>query len=323
MSNKNNSILYISAAALGLALLAPSAAQTPPGLMNFQGRLTDASNNPLSGPHDFIFEVYDAPSGGAQLWTEAQAGIVVANGVLAAQLGEVTPITAAVFAAPDAYLQITVDLVPLSPRQRLVTAPYAFNASSLQGRDYAAFVSTDAASQTIAGDKTFIGKLTVPRLVLSGGVVISSETLPSLGAGVRVSSNVYIVGFSSAVKYYGDGSALTGISGAGIDNLGNHIATTTLNMSGHSILNVASATFSNSVTVYSTVTVLASEAAAASLWVSTSNVTPHFYVSTGGNVGIGTASPGAKLQVADSGASGGYIMVINSGSEMAAWFKNK
>ncbi|MCX5793775.1 MAG: hypothetical protein NTY45_16380, partial [Elusimicrobia bacterium] len=229
--------ILIAALLLGLPQQVP--AQTPPGLINFQGRLTDASNNPLSGPHDFIFGIYDASSGGAQLWTETQTGITVANGVLAVQLGAVTPITAPIFYAPAAYLQITVDNIALSPRQRLVTAPYAFNAYSLQGRDYDAFVSTDSAAQTIAGSKTFTGTLAAPQLRLSGGVDVSSESLSSLGAGVRISTNVYVVGFSSATKYYGDGSSLSGIVG---DNLGNHTATLNLNMSGRQIVNVASMT---------------------------------------------------------------------------------
>ena len=44
------------------------------------------------------------------------------------------------------------------------------------------------------------------------GRMISSETAAGLGAGLRVSTNVYVVGFSSAAKYYGDGSALYGIT---------------------------------------------------------------------------------------------------------------
>ncbi|MBU2573448.1 MAG: hypothetical protein KKH28_05170, partial [Elusimicrobia bacterium] len=44
---------------------------------------------------------------------------------------------------------------------------------------------------------------------LAGNVAVSSEAASALGGGVRVSSNIYIVGFSSAAKYYGDGSALS------------------------------------------------------------------------------------------------------------------
>ncbi|MCX5785343.1 MAG: fibrinogen-like YCDxxxxGGGW domain-containing protein [Elusimicrobia bacterium] len=208
MKKANIPVFYICMAALFLALIPQASAQTPPGLMNFQGRLTDSGNNPLSGPHDFTFGVYDALSGGTQLWTESQTGITVANGVLAVQLGAVAAIPPSVFKNTDAWLQITVDGTALSPRQRLITAPYAFNAYSLSGRAYDAFVSTDASAQTIAGDKTFTGALTMAQLRLSGNVIVSSETLPALGAGVRISTNVYIVGFSSAAKYYGDGGGL-------------------------------------------------------------------------------------------------------------------
>jgi len=63
--------------------------------------------------------------------------------------------------------------------------------------------------------------------------VISSETVTTLGAGIRVSTNIYIVGFSSSAKYYGDGSALTNVPG---DSLGNHVATTTLQMGAYGIV---------------------------------------------------------------------------------------
>jgi hypothetical protein len=72
-------------------------------------------------------------------------------------------------------------------------------------------------------------------------VSISSGAAAAVGGGLTVSTNVYIVGFSSAAKYYGDGSSLSGLA-ALADNLGNHIATTTLNMNGQQILNVSSLT---------------------------------------------------------------------------------
>ncbi|PIU17828.1 MAG: hypothetical protein COT18_11955, partial [Elusimicrobia bacterium CG08_land_8_20_14_0_20_59_10] len=219
----SNILLAFILAALLQAAAPPASAQTPPGLMNFQGRLTDSSNNPLGGPHDFIFAIYDSLAGGFQLWTETQNGVTVVNGVLAAQLGASNALTPSVFSTSDAYLQITVDGVTLSPRQRLITTPYAFSAYSLSGREYTAFVSTDASAQSIAGEKTFTGSLIVtgnglsaPQLRLTAGVLVSSEAAPSLGAGVRVSTNIYIVGFSSAAKYYGDGGALSNIVASSI-----------------------------------------------------------------------------------------------------------
>ncbi|HAT73280.1 MAG TPA: hypothetical protein DCS63_10745, partial [Elusimicrobia bacterium] len=91
------------------------------------------------------------------------------------------------------------------------------------------------------------------QIKLSDNVLVSSESSANLGAGVRVSTNMYLVGFSSAAKYYGDGSSLTGILG---DNLGNHIATKDLAMSnlditGANFITASSASFSNAVTASS------------------------------------------------------------------------
>src|SRR3989339_314086 len=57
-----------------------------------------------------------------------------------------------------------------------------------------------------------------------------------------------MVGFSSAAKYYGDGSALTNVPG---DNLGNHVATTTLNMNSWNMVNVSSVNFLSNVYISS------------------------------------------------------------------------
>ncbi|MBI4351407.1 MAG: hypothetical protein HY550_08210 [Elusimicrobia bacterium] len=93
---------------------------------------------------------------------------------------------------------------------------------------------TTYSSATVAGA---LG-LGAARLRFSAGVEISSQTSAALGGGVGVSSNVYIVGFSSAAKYYGDGSSLTGVS----DDLGNHTATADLNMASNDILSVSTIT---------------------------------------------------------------------------------
>ncbi|HNY23496.1 MAG TPA: hypothetical protein PKM89_01920, partial [Bacteroidales bacterium] len=238
------------APALIMLLTGVASAQMPPGLLNFQGRLTDTANNPLSGPHDFTFSMYDSAMAGNQLWSETRLAVTVANGVLAVEFGASTPIQAAVFANSAVYLQINVDGVDLSPRQRLITSPYAFNAYLLGGKPAGSYVSTEAVTQAIAGDKTFSGVLSAvsetgvisPALRLSWvNVYISSEAAPALGGGVRISSNVYIVGFASATKFYGDGSGLSNISS---DGMGPHTASMRLDMAGFPIINASSITVS-------------------------------------------------------------------------------
>ena len=83
--------------------------------------------------------------------------------------------------------------------------------------------------------------LEAARLSLSPNVELSSETTAGLGAGVRISSNVYIVGFSSAAKFYGDGSGLTGVISSP-DNLGNHTATLDIDLAGNDLVGVSTLT---------------------------------------------------------------------------------
>ncbi|MFA6434209.1 MAG: hypothetical protein WCW52_05890, partial [Elusimicrobiales bacterium] len=161
--------------ALALACAADfqAAAQSTPSLISFQGRLTDALNNPLAGSYNFDFAVYAAQTGGVPLWSETQNGVTVANGVLAAELGSNTPIPYSVFSSAQRYLEITVNGTTLSPRQRLLSVPYAANAQTINGRDYDAIVSTDSA-QTIGGVKTFTANIFLNQVSVSSDIYLSA-----------------------------------------------------------------------------------------------------------------------------------------------------
>ena len=55
--------------ALGVFAVSAAVAQVP-ATFNFQGRLTDAKNNPITTTVDVTFEIYDVPNGGTPLHTE-------------------------------------------------------------------------------------------------------------------------------------------------------------------------------------------------------------------------------------------------------------
>jgi len=57
-----------------------------PTTMDFQGFLTDPSGNPINGNQSVTFTIYDAVSGGNNLWTETQT-VSVSNGLFNAVLG--------------------------------------------------------------------------------------------------------------------------------------------------------------------------------------------------------------------------------------------
>jgi len=121
-------LLLLTALALGQASV--------PNLINFQGRLTDASGNPVTdGVHAVTFRLFDVPSGGAALWTEA-ATPTTSGGLFTHLLGSITALLQTIFQNYDSlYLEITADGVTISPRNRLSSVAYSRVANILETRD--------------------------------------------------------------------------------------------------------------------------------------------------------------------------------------------
>src|SRR3989338_7560699 len=99
--------------------------------INFQGRLEE-SGQPAEGAKNFVFKIYDALSAGSLVWTSQAQSVPVTNGVFSVLLETGTPVNLSTAAFAGArYVEITVDGVPLSPRQEMVSAPYALVAQAL------------------------------------------------------------------------------------------------------------------------------------------------------------------------------------------------
>ena len=133
-------------------------AEASPGLLNFQGRLTDPGNSPRTGSFNMSFKICgnsNCSATGDPLWSETQSNIPVTNGVFSVQVGAATPIPDTVFNTDNTFLEVTVAGETLLPRQRLLTASYAFNSSRVGGWTSGYFVSTAPVAQTIDGVKTF------------------------------------------------------------------------------------------------------------------------------------------------------------------------
>ena len=107
-------------------LLSAAALADVPGLMNYQGTLTDAYDAALDTTVSMTFAIYNDSTGGSQLWTETQSSVAVSRGVFNVLLGRVNPLSDAVFSAASSWLQIQVGGDPvLAPRQRIVAAGYS------------------------------------------------------------------------------------------------------------------------------------------------------------------------------------------------------
>lgn len=180
-----------------VVLSVKAADASPPVRMSYQGYLTDANAVPLGNTaprnYDVVFRIYDASSGGIKKFTEQQT-ITVDKGYFSVVLGEGSVVgtephdLAAAFAdatTSDRYIGVTVTNPSLgsevAPRLQLLTSPYSFTAKYARG------------------------------LVDNSGsnVVVVSAT--QVGIGKTPAKKLDVNGDVNATKYYGDGSALTGI----------------------------------------------------------------------------------------------------------------
>ncbi|MFH1724084.1 MAG: hypothetical protein ABII00_05615, partial [Elusimicrobiota bacterium] len=153
-----------TAAFLLMVFGAPVRAADIAPLINFQGRLV-IGGSPVTGTSDITFRIFDVEADGTALWTETQAGVATVEGVFSVQLGGVQPLTADLFSNAALYLEIEVGGKTLSPRERLASSSYAFNAQRLQGAELASFVTKDANGNVGIGTSSPVKKLDV-----AGGV---------------------------------------------------------------------------------------------------------------------------------------------------------
>ncbi|UCG22683.1 MAG: hypothetical protein JSW55_10905 [Chloroflexota bacterium] len=110
-----------------------SADAAAPGLVSYQGYLSDEEGAPLEGPVDLLFELYSSISNGSPVWAETQSGVSLTDGYFHILLGSSNPLTTTHFADPERWLEVTVDDgsgAVVLPRQRLASAPYALQADS-------------------------------------------------------------------------------------------------------------------------------------------------------------------------------------------------
>lgn len=202
-----------------------------PRLLNYQGYLTDTLGNPLTNPSvSMTFAIFDAASAGNQKWTETQGTVSISKGIFSVLLGSVTPIPDSVFTASiNRYLQLTVAGVILSPRTRIVSAPYAFTATYSDTAIYAKNALTDN-DWVISGSNMYsgvsgnvgIGKPS-PAVKLDVSGSFNTDSLYRI-AGVKVlsapSTNTFIGRNAGYSNPSGAGNTFTGYYAGYLDTSG-------------------------------------------------------------------------------------------------------
>lgn len=194
-----------------------------PTSMTVQGKLTDASGNPLpAGPKNFTFKIFDAAVGGGQFWPDAggenQVITTATDGTWVGLVGAVIPILSDAFADTSRWLEITVDGTTL-PRVRLVTGPYAYRVGTVDGASGGKITSklSIGPGHTNSGIDAFVAGNS--NSVTSGGATVSggannsvSGFAGAIGGGQlnRVGANYGTVGGGYADAAAGIGSAVAG-----------------------------------------------------------------------------------------------------------------
>jgi hypothetical protein len=126
----------------GLIAIAPPLAQAEiPRYINYQGKLTDANDDPVTDDVDVTVRIYDTETGGTALWTETQT-VTVTRGVFSILLGNTIALSGLDFNSAYWYsVEIESD-GEMTPRQRLTAVGYAINADKLDGYDASSFLSS-------------------------------------------------------------------------------------------------------------------------------------------------------------------------------------
>jgi hypothetical protein len=175
-------LLILVFVALGLyanfeASRSVSAAQSIPYMVNFQGRLTDTTGVAMpDGQYNVKFRLYDAASGGTVLWSEdrtmttTDTRITLTNGLFSVQLGTVSALSPTLFnSSSPRYLEVELPTPasaacatngcavftegPMTPRNVLSSAAYAFNSDTLDGIDGSRYARNDTANTFTGGDQ--------------------------------------------------------------------------------------------------------------------------------------------------------------------------
>src|ERR1051325_671431 len=145
-------VLLVFALTLGTGTDLQLNAQTVPPLMNYQGKLVNSNGLPVStGDYQLRFRIYDAPTNGSLIWGSqvfnGQTGpgygplVSVVQGWFNVILGPAdtngVPIANA-FAGTNRFMEVQLGTnAPFSPRQQILSTPFALRANSAASADIA------------------------------------------------------------------------------------------------------------------------------------------------------------------------------------------
>jgi len=175
-------------------LVGATAAIAQTSSFTYQGKLTD-TGTVVTGNYDFQFGLWDSPSGGAQIGsTQTLSNILVSNGVFTVTLD----LGAVSFPGADRFLEISArstgsgSFTLLTPRQQVTSAPYAVrsaNASSANALSTSCLgCITDTQIGSVAASK-LTGSIQVSAVPGGSGNYVQNTTTQQTGTNFNISGN--------------------------------------------------------------------------------------------------------------------------------------
>jgi len=138
-----------------------------PRVINYQGRLTDKDDNPLTGNFLVTFRFYDAETGSQAIWEEGHI-LNIKNGMFNVLMGSVKPLEIDFNKNLWLGMEVASD-GEMTPRMKLASSIYALNAKSIDMINSTQLLRTDI-------DSVMSGKLTLKKdLVLKGDTLSPSK----------------------------------------------------------------------------------------------------------------------------------------------------
>ncbi|MBU1912386.1 MAG: hypothetical protein KKB22_02470 [Candidatus Omnitrophica bacterium] len=156
---------------IGILCLTAVAYAAIPRVINYQGRLTDKDDNPLTGNFLVTFRFYDAEKAGQTMWEEGHI-LNIKNGMFNVLMGSVKPLE--IDFNKDLWLGMEVSSDgEMAPRIKLASSIYALNAKSIDMISSNQLLRNDV-------DSVMSGSLTLRKdLVLKGDATGPSKIVMS------------------------------------------------------------------------------------------------------------------------------------------------
>jgi hypothetical protein len=155
----------------GILCLAAFTYAAIPRVINYQGRLTDKDDNPLTGNFLVTFRFYDTEKEGQAVWEEGHI-LNIKNGIFNVLMGSVKPLE--IDFNKDLWLGMEVASDgEMTPRIKLASSAYALNAKSIDMINSSQLLRNDI-------DSIMSGSLTLKKdLVLKGDATGPSKIILS------------------------------------------------------------------------------------------------------------------------------------------------